>query len=982
MSWQQWVIIGIAAAVLGGCGGSSSPPRRSNDEPALSSPEQMVAAARIALQRRDFARASLWIQRALVVNPGDVSALELAADVAVQGGDHRGALDFYQRAADASDAPSRSLLDKLGQLYMTAGRPFQSVAVLQTAIASYPDDAGFRQRLVGLLAALGLEAESVEHMQWLVQRGHGDVNLLIILSDLSRPQTVESTCRYALEQEPGDLRPWYSLARLPAYHGQWSEAAQQLKPVIERHPDFVSAHAHYARAIVELDDPQAIAAWSESLPSGIESHPQYWLAAGIWAERNAAPEQAAAAFWRAARLQENDGEALSRLSASLARLGQSSQSQSVAWRAAKINSLRAGVDSLLEWHKDSQSAAVQIARTLDELGRRWEATAWLQAAFRMTRNKDPQLEAIYQSVRGQLTGKTPWQVPERLVAAPIDLSHLPSPHWWQAGPQVPDDAVAVSPVGVRFADQAAARGLNHVCELSKPAGQEAGLAIYQSGAGGAGVIDFDLDGWPDVCLTSMDGTPMQTDSAPNRIFRNQSGRFVDVTTASQVLDRGFAQGIAVGDYNADGLPDLLFANIGGDRLFRNNGDGTFAEATGAAGLSGQQWTTSALIADIDGDGHADLFQVGYCAGAEPFERLCQDAELQEPRSCSPLTFDAQPDRVWRGRGDGTFTDATADWLAAHEAGRGMGIVAGELDQNRGLDIYIANDMTANHFWSRDNSAARYRLTEQASLRGLAFNERSLSQASMGIAAGDADNDGDLDFLLTHFSGDYNTYYEQVATGIWADHSRRVGLAAPSLRMLGYGTQWIDADNDGSVELLVGNGDIDDFTHEGRFFRQPFQIFQRLGDGSWRELDRDGLGEYFRRDYLARAVIVLDADRDGRSDFLVTHLFDPVALLINQARGDAGRTRFFLRGRDCHRDAIGARVTISAGGQTRTGQLLAGDGYQCSNERCVSFGLGQAAGIDRATVHWPDGSSETWEGLAVGCDYLLVQGGDGPFAWVP
>ncbi len=981
MFWRRWIAILIAIAVVGGCDRGDSISTRI-PTPKKATPADLVAAARKSLQRQDMASASQLIQEALLARPNDPAAFELAADVAIQGGDTGGALEFYRLAIDASDEPSKQLLDKLGQQWVGVGRPFESIEVLKSAIARYPDEPDFRHKLVGLQASLGLESESFEHLQWLVQRGHGGLNLLIILSDLNRPQTVEATCKYALKHYPADLRPQYALARLPAYHGKWSEVAELLKPVIQQHPGFVPAQAFYGRAIVELADHDAISVWAKSLPAGIEDHPQYWLAAGIWAEKNNDFQQAASAFWRAVLLNENDGEALNRLSTSLGQLGQADDSKAAAERAAQIASVRDGVDSLISWRNNSQTAAVKIARTLEELGRRWEATTWLQAAYRMTQNKDPNLDDVYQSIRSKLTAKTPWQMPEHLVAANIDLADLPGVDWRQPRSQSPTESVVFSDSKIRFSDQASTRQLDHICKLSKPPGEEAGLAIYQSGAGGVGVIDFDLDGWPDVYLTTMDGEPMQNDSGPNRLFRNQAGRFVDITDRCDVGDLGFTQGVAVGDYNGDGLPDLFVANIGRDRLFRNNGDGTFADVTDEVGLSGKDWTTSATIADIDGDGHADLFQVGYCSDEKPFQQECIDAELQQPRSCSPLAFDAQRDRVWRGRGDGTFADATDTWLGQHDWGRGFGIVVGALDQDRGLDIYVANDMTANHFWSRDTSAAEFGLSEQATVRGLAFNQRSLSQASMGIAAGDADSDGDIDFLLTHFSGDYNTYYEQVSPGMWADRSNRVGLAAPSDRMLGYGTQWIDADNDGSPELLIANGDIDDFTHKKRFFRQPVQFFDRRNDGRWIELERGPLGDYFSKDRLARAVVTLDADRDGRSDLLVTHLFDPIALLINQTQTNSKQIRFFVHGRRSHRDAIGTKITINTRGQTIAGQLLAGDGYQCSQERCIKFGLGDAKRVDSAMVVWPDGSSNAFKTLPAGKDYLLIEGSQHAFALTP
>ncbi len=975
-----WIVTGLVF----GCGRRSEPvPQREPESIGVSAAIDPIVAARESLQRGEFAAASRIVAGVLDTDPDNPAALELAGDLSARGGDVTKSVGFYRLAVAANETPSKHLLNQLGQQYVNAGRPFDSVELMELAVERYPDDPELRRKLVGLQAALGIQWEAADNLQWLVQRGHGGLDLLVILSDLNRPQTVESTCRYALDHFPEDLRPKFSLACLPAYHSQWAEVAEQLRPVVERHPRFIPAQAFYGRALVELGDQTRIQQWSESRPAQTEAHPQYWLAAGIWAEKRNDHSRAAKSFWRAAQLNENDSEALNRLAASLAQLGQTERAKSAARRAAKMVVLRDDVDSLLSWRNDSQSAAVKIARTLNDLGRTWEATAWLQSAFRMTRNEDPGLAELYQSIRSTLTGDTPWQRPELLVAAKMDLSDLPDLDWQPSIAPATSQTFAASAGQIQFGEQAAQRQLHHVCRLSKPPGEEAGLAIYQSGAGGAGIIDFDLDGWPDVYLTTMDGQPKQYDSGPNSMFRNLAGRFAKVTDPSGVADAGFAQGIAVGDYNADGLPDLFVANIGRNTLFRNNGDGTFADVSDDVGLHGDEWTTSAAIVDVDNDGNADLFQVGYCGGEQPYRQPCIDSELQQARSCSPGAFDAQCDRVLRGRGDGTFVDTTNHWLGEHDCGRGLGLVVGQFDQQAGLDVYVANDMTANHLWcSETDPDGNFRLSEQATLRGLAFNQRSLSQASMGIAAADADNDGDVDFLVTHFSGDYNTFYEQTTAGIWADRSNRVGLAAPSHRMLGYGTQWIDADNDGSPELLVANGDIDDFTHKDRLFRQRPQFFDRGSDGRWIGLNCETLGSYFCQDRLARAVVTWDANRDGRTDLLVTHLFDPVAVLVNESETRFGRIRFFIRATRGHPDAIGTQVTIEVDHSKQTQQLFAGDGFQCSQERCLSFGVGDANRAENVTVLWPDGSSEKFGSVGRGKDYLLVEGSGTAFPLTP
>jgi hypothetical protein len=474
----------------------------------------------------------------------------------------------------------------------------------------------------------------------------------------------------------------------------------------------------------------------------------------------------------------------------------------------------------------------------------------------------------------------------------------------------------------------------------------------------------------------MDGTPNRRDSGPNRLHRNLAGEFLDVTDVSSLVDRGFSQGISVGDYNADGWPDVYVANIGENRLYRNNGDGTFCDVTKPSKLSGSRWTTSVAIADLNDDGHADIYEVGYCRGERPLIQQCDIPEIGEARSCNPMAFDSEPDRIWAGNGDGTFSDATR-WLGPHEQGRGFALVIGDLDHQRGLEIYVANDMTGNHYWARPPETRQFGLSEQAAVRGLAFDRRSIAQASMGIAAADADNDGDIDFLLTHFVDDHNTYYQQYRPGFWSDESHVAGFADSSKPMLAYGTQWIDVDNDGLLEVFIANGDIDDFQFEGRSFRQPVQLLQQFSPGRWHAVQTDPLGDYFGKDRLARAVATLDANRDGLSDLIVTHLFDPVALLVNRSETPAKQTRFFLRARSTHRDAIGARVRFIKDDRTFEQQLLAGNGFQCVNEACIVFGVPDAEQLEDVHVIWPEGTNQSLGNLRAGGDYLIIQGID---AW--
>ncbi len=529
---------------------------------------------------------------------------------------------------------------------------------------------------------------------------------------------------------------------------------------------------------------------------------------------------------------------------------------------------------------------------------------------------------------------------------------------------------------LRFNEESKSRRLIHTCKIAPEAADE-GHWIYQTVGGGVSVIDFDLDGNPDVVAAMLDGQPLAEDSSPNGLYRNLAGQFSDVATSAGYQDHGFGQGIAVGDFNDDGFPDLFDANIGRNWLYRNNGDGTFNDVSDEANLTGDHWTTSVVIADIDGDSIADLFEVSYCGGEAPFQKACRNSSGIS--TCPPLHFDAALDHAWRGVGDGTFIDVTEDWLDQQTPGRGLGIVAGLLDEHPGLDLFVANDMTVNHLWSADHSSDPFAMVDLGAIRGLGFNGSSFSQASMGMAAGDPDGDGDIDFFLSHFADDHNTYYEQTGPGVWTDRSLQVGLAQPSIKLLGFGTQWADFDNDGSLELILTNGHVDDVERDDVSYHMPTQIFHRTHDGRWDEINRNELGPFFQKDHLGRALAIVDINTDGKADVIVSHLYEPIALLVNESPTPGKSITFELKARSGQRDAIGAVVRAFIGDRLVTGRLFTGDGYMTSNQRRVRFGTGDHSMVRDVRVEWTDGTEQKFGDLATDKNYILVQEIDSAFA---
>ncbi len=868
---------------------------------------------------------------------------------------------------------------------MASGQAYESVSILQDIIERYPDSDRPRYDLTGLVTILGLNQLAVEPLRWLVRRNGGDEESLAVLAHPNNVQPDADFCRKLLTRRPDDLRPVFGLAKLDAKKYQWQSVATQLRPVLEKHSEFGPAIVLYVRALIELEmagEPNdnetssrstELMRWTQILPNSVVETPEYWVAAGLWARYRNEHETAAGAFAQAVRLdQASDGVTLSYLLTSLNQINRDEDADHVAKRFEQIASLHDATKMFFERKSQSQFAAMKVAYQMVDLGRLWEAEAWTRMAKSLPNDPVASIEQAHQAILARLRPETPWQTPTGMVADQIQTDNLPE-FAWSFGIATSVNIAKSEPSQIiQFSNQAIERGLVHVVEID-PRAEKDGHWIYQSTGGGAGVIDLDLDGWPDVALANLDGHPLQTDSKPNRLFRNLEGKFLDVTQQCGYDDKGFAQGIAMGDYNDDGFTDVLDCNIGTNRLYRNNGDGTLTDVTSQVGLSGNAWTTSAVIADIDGDGNADIFEVNYCDGSGPYEKPCHSPANGQLSSCPPLQFDARADQLWSGSAGGTFVDKSKSWMSATNYGRGLGVIAGYLDERPGMDLYVANDMSINHLWSLNQRSDKVTLDELATVRGLAMSGQSVSQASMGMAAGDPDGDGDIDFFLTHFAEEHNTFYEQISPGVWVDRTYALGLYEPSFDLLGFGTQFADYNNDGSDELIIANGHVSDTGRQDIGYRMPPQLFRRQASGRWSEWDRKTLGDYFTQEHLGRALVTLDANRDGLVDTLITHLYEPVALLMNQSPTQSMSLGLQLRSTRSQRDAIGAIVTVRFGGRTQIKQLTAGDGYMSSNERRICVGVDQAEQIDEVLVRWPSGYEQSFGTMQPGNDYLLVEG---------
>ncbi len=458
-------------------------------------------------------------------------------------------------------------------------------------------------------------------------------------------------------------------------------------------------------------------------------------------------------------------------------------------------------------------------------------------------------------------------------------------------------------------------------------------------------------------------------SARGRLFRNaDQGRFDDITAATWLHPSGYMQGCAVGDYDADGFPDLYVTGFGGDSLWRNQGDGTFVEIE--SGASDELWSTSAAWFDADSDGDLDLYVVNYLDVTLANRRICRyDGK---PGYCGPGDYAAVPDRLWLNQGDGTFVDRLESLGFSTPQGKGLAIVVVDLDADCRAEVYVANDMDANLLFTRSRSDAAgpaNQWLEVGMESGAAVSGSGQNEASMGIACADFDGDALPDIYLTHYFQSKNTLYRNLGGLQFHDDSYRSRAAVTSFESLGFGSAAFDFDRDGASDLLVVNGHV--LGPAVAPFAMTPQVLWNDGRGRLYEASGDA-GPFFQEARVGRSVAAVDYDNDGDLDFAVSHIAQPIALLRNDTATDRHFLGLELRTRD-RMPPVGGRIEVQSGSTRVTLPIMAGGSYLAASDTRVLAGLGASSGPVRATIHWPSGRTQVCEALAADRYWIVYEG---------
>ncbi|MDR3619131.1 MAG: FG-GAP-like repeat-containing protein [Paludisphaera borealis] len=885
-----------------------------------------------SMQSGDLAAAVAAFGRVPENDPRAAQAALATGRAALDLGRYRIAETALERAARASGQVGEEASRALGPLYAVTGRT---------------DD--YRRLLL----------RRIERMQ-------DPTELLRTLGEIAGTSYPVDGVRQALDdahrKSPDDDRVWLGLANLEIRAGRFDEADRWLSKCEQSAPadPLVGlARLHLSKA---ADRPVEAVHAAAQVPSDrlstIEKHRlRAWLASRA-GDRGAERTSLEAVL----AIGPGDLAAIERLADIAAEDGQVEQVSTLRRRKADLEAVRERRRVLFA-EPDPSAHAAELAAMSESLGDREEAKAWWRLAERKAREPSTQSAAAARI--------------KALAAAPSEPSsedrNRTVADW--LGPIVAKvEARKLAPASAAvpvYRDEAATRGLDFTFDNGRSDRRQ----LPETMSGGVGVLDFDGDGRLDVYAVQGGAFPPRP-SQPfgDRLFHNRGdGRFEDATEAAGLakFPGGYGHGVAVGDYDGDGRPDLFVTRWRSYALYRNKGDGTFENATEASGLGGDRdWPTSAAFADLDGDGDLDLYVCHYLKWDENNPTACPDPSKPGLSYCDPRLFPALPDHVFRNDG-GRFVDVTEGSGIIDANGRGLGVVAADLDGDGRLDLFVANDTTPNYYF---RNLGGFKFVDEAAESGLAAAAGGGYLAGMGIACGDLDGDGKIDLAVTNFYGESTSLYHNHGGGVFSDRSTAAGLAAPTRYMLGFGIAAFDADNDGRLDLAQANGHVNDY-RPATPYAMPAQLFLGVGSGRLADVsDRSGAPWSVPR--LARGLAVGDLDSDGRPEVIILSENQPLACL-RQADSTNHQIGFKLVGDTSNRDAVGAEVAITAGGRRQIGYRHGGGSYQSAGTPLLHFGLGTATVVDRAEIHWPSGRRQVIEKMAADHVYQIREGDPEP-----
>ena len=938
--------------------------------------DELLSKAVRLMDRKEETEAKVILDDLIRRNPKYDQAMIYRAKIAWENEDFPMAKDLLSRIGDRSKKLLGMARFLEGEIAIASGRARLAEQKWRESIQLNPLYALTHQRLLDLLILQYRFEDAKPSQEMLLRIRPLELQECLrwqrVLLNRANFSDSEAQLKKFIDTDPSDLDSRAALARCLISLERYGEAVEVLNSEVKHSNTIGRASGLWACAQWDRGERQPVL---DNLPRKWplgSSDPWLWRAYARIALDGEDWSGCAWCCWQILKIWPEDREACYRLAQSLAHLDLTSDADHWYFETQKLDELAARVQKIsisAQSTREIQSRLVQEAvKSLVELKRPEQAAVWLALLISWSpQDRDLQRQYMELSQSKMISERevTLRSLDERLSAM---------------RPEFP----SFDRIQIRNVKGSAGQRETEIPIRLEDVGTEAGLLfqffngrtgfkyILESIGAGVSVIDYDADGWPDLYFPQGCRIPWQPTSTEHldQLYRNcGGGRFECVTTAAGVMENRYSQGSAAGDFNNDGFCDVFVCNFGENTLWQNNGDGTFSEIANKAGFRGDDWSSSAAWGDLDNDSDLDLYVVKYVQ--DPF-KVCT-TPAGEYASCPPSSFPGSFNQFYLNVGDGTFEERLDDAGLTAPRGKGLGTVIADLDNDGRMDIYVANDTTPNFlFRNMGNSASGLpQFTEIGLLSGAALSRDGRAQAGMGIACADFDNDGMLDLYVTNFFDDYNTLYLNQGMMSFADRTSQAGLVAPTLKMLGFGTQAIDFDLDRKPDLIVANGHIDEYSDAGVLWKMPAQVFANSGSGKFRDVSED-CGEYFRTKVFGRGLARLDFNRDGRPDAIIVHLDRTVALLENQTSTRHPAVSIRLIGTDSNREAIGAAIIATFPDGSFRHQICGGDGYFSTNDRRLLIGTGQFEQISELTIEWPSGKTTRIHVVASGESLTVIE----------
>ncbi len=982
MKLRAFIAAAVVACALPGCESKGSvnnakllrsKQRQQITETQDVAPEERLQIAIKRLELGNIDEAESIAQELLIADPGNASIIMLAASCQAERGNLIDAAKMMDDITGDEDQVAAAL-EQASDWLIDADRLDQAQQKLERLIELQGPSNRILHQLVVLANNQGRRMEAKPYLDALLRSGDATEKELFAMNCFA-DSFIDETL-----PPPQEPRQW-TMTVLGEAKSHWFEGklhqARALADGLARHfPDSAPVTAFQGLTYSQLQDEPALIEWAKDLPDAIEEQPEYWRAIALWLQRQGHHRQAVRCFAEAVLIDQTDRYAYLGLAQSLLAAGEDEAAQAATQRFDLLAE-SARIVTAIGLQPGTRQQLNRLSELTGQLRRPWEAVGWQEVAAKTLGVSDQQRQQIRSRRQRLSETQEDSSDPDHWRTCGVDPSKWPLPTPDMIEIQADSTAGSTAELvttrrPILLVNVAPAGGFDFQYDNGDDPSDDR-VFLHQLTGGGIGVVDYDLDGWPDICMTQAGGDAFDaTGSKPNQLFKNVDGKsFLPVGPSAGISDRGYGQGVAVADLNQDGFPDLVVANIGPNVLYINNGDGTFQQQE----LLGQQagdWTTTIACGDLSGDHLPDIVEVNYVDDPTALNTPCVGNDIL----CNPSRFRPAADRFLWNSPSGSFRQVVAPSPVAPS--HGFAAVIANFDKQAGNDLFIANDADRNHFWRDVSAGEDFSLAECGQVTGCATGLHGANHGCMGIATGDFDRNGRMDLHVTNFWNQPADLYLQHNDGIFINKTVPYRIYNDTRRTVGWGTQAVDFDRDGWLDLATLNGHVTDRSHFGESYRMRPQLFRGLANRFDYDLSLQRPNSYWDTPAHARTMATLDWNRDGRPDLVTNHLHSPAALLENQTE-IANWVQLELVGTDSERDAVGAEVSLHAGEVVLTAFVTGGDGFLCSNEAVVDFGIGTIESIDRIEITWPAGTKQSISQPRPNQRYLIIEGKEEHFA---